>query len=159
MQKYYAFPPAELSKFAAELTLGASRLKIREDMEKALREAAAYSNTAKERIVWQQVGMAASIINGFVNWLGHNPRTRTQEERRVFMGGNSHVLFTPPRKPEKFPVLPEMQEPFEKAWFMDWLRALNALLLDNVDFDGGQMVNREQNTRIGEIIQTISSTG
>ena len=157
IQKYYAFPPAELFKFAAELTLGASRLKLREEMEKALRAAAAYSNTSKERIVWQQVGMAASIINGFVNWLGHNPRTRTQEERTVFMGNNSHVLFTPPQKPAAFPALPEMQEPFEKAWFMDWLRALNALLLDNVDFEGDQVFNREQNTRLGEIIKAISS--
>ena len=156
IQKYYAFPQTELSKFAAELTLGASRLKLREEMEKAIRAAAAYSNTAKERIVWQQVGMAAAIINGFVNWLGYNPRTRTKEERTVLMGGNSFALFTPLQKPESFPALPEMQEPFEKAWFMDWLRALNALLLDNVDFGGGQMVNREQNTRLGEIIKNIS---
>jgi hypothetical protein len=158
IQKYYAFPPAELSKFAAELALGASRLKLREEMEKALRTAAAYSNTAKERIVWQQVGMAASLINGFVDWLGRNPRTRPQQEdRTVFMGGNSYVLFTPPQKPDSFPALPEVQEPFEKAWFMDWLRALHALLQENVDFEGGQMYDQEQNTRLGALIKTVSS--
>ena len=157
IQKLYAFPPAELSKFAAELALGASRLRLREEMENALRTAAAYSNTAKERIVWQQVGMAASIINGFVDWLGRNPRTRAKEGRTVLMGGNSFVLFTPPQKPEGFPALPEIQEPFEKAWFMDWLRALHVLLQENVDFDGGQMHNQEQNTRLGEIIKTVSS--
>ena len=157
IQKYYAFSPAELSKLVAELTLGASRLKLREDMEKALRAAAAYSNTAKERIVWQQVGMAASILNGFVDWLGRNPRTRAKEDRTVFMGGNSYVLFTPAQKPDGFPVLPEIQEPFEKAWFMDWLRALHVLLQENVDFEDGQMYNREQNTRLGEIIKTVSS--
>jgi hypothetical protein len=157
IQKYYSFPPTELSKFAAELTLGASRFKLREEMEKALRVAAAYSNTAKERIVWQQVGMAASIINGFVDWLGRNPQSRTKEERTVLMGGNSYVLFTPPQKPEGFPVLPEMQEPFEKTWFMDWLRALHQLLQENVDFDSAQMYNQEQNTRLGELIKTISS--
>jgi len=158
IQKYYGFPPAELSKFAAELALGASRLKLREEMEKALRAAAAYSNTAKERIVWQQVGMAASLINAFVDWLGRNPRSHPdKEDRTVFMGGNSYVLFTPPKKPDGFPALPEMQESFEKAWFMDWLRALHVLLQENVDFEGGQMYNQEQNTRLGEIIQTVSS--
>ena len=157
IQKHFVFPPAELSKFAAELVLGASRLKLREETEKALRAAAAYSNTAKERIVWQQVGMAASIINGFVNWLGRNPRTRAKEDRTVLMGGSSYVLFTPPQKPDGYPVLPELQEPFEKAWFMDWLRALHVLLLENVDFEGGQAHNREQNVRLGEIIHTVSS--
>lgn len=156
IQKYFAFPPSELSKFVAELILGASRLKLREEMEKALRAAAAYSNTSKERIVWQQVGMAASIINGFVDWLGRNPRTGAADERTVFMNGNSHVLFTPPQKPAGFPELPEMQEPFEKNWFMDWLRALFALLQDNVDFEGGQTYNREQNARLGEIIKIIA---
>jgi len=157
IQKYYAFPQAELSKLVAELTHGASRLKLREEMEKALRAAAAYSNTAKERIVWQQVGMAASIINGFVDWLGRSPRTRAQEDRTVFMGGNSYVLFNPAQKPDGFPALPEIQEPFEKAWFLDWLRALHVLLQENVDFEDGQAYNQEQNTRLGEIIKAVSS--
>jgi hypothetical protein len=74
------------------------------------------------------------------------------------MGGNRYVLFTPPRKPEGFPALPEMQEPFEKPWFMDWLRALNQLLQDNVCFEGDQAYNQEQNTRLGEIIKTVSSS-
>jgi hypothetical protein len=41
---------------------------------------------------------------------------------------------------------------------MDWLRALHVLLQENVNFEDGQKYNREQNTRLGEIIKTVSST-
>ncbi len=156
IQRFYNFPPQEFSKFIAELVLGFARLKLRTEMEAALREVAAYSNTSKERIVWQQVGMAASILNSYVDWLGRSPRTCTKEERTVFMGGNSITLFTPPPHPEGFPMLPEMQGSFEKSWFMDWLRALHTLMQDNVDFDGGQLINREQNAKLGEIIKRVA---
>ncbi len=156
IQKYYAFPPQELSKLVSELALGAARLQLRAEMENALREAAAYSNTSRERIVWQQVGMAATILNSYADWLGRSPRAKNQEDRTVFMRGTPNVLFNPLPAPKGFPSLPDMQESFEKAWFMDWMRALYAMLLDNVDFEGGQMYNREQNTRLGNIIGRIS---
>jgi hypothetical protein len=160
----YGISSQNLAKFVSELTAGLTRLRIAEEMEKALQEAAAYANTAREHIIWQQVSRASALLNNYLNWLGLSPRTRTPEERAVVMQGRRHVLFEPPAPFDGYPALPEIQPPFEKTWCLDWMRAYYALMMDNVNFDGEQTFDREQNTRLGEILkkfdlQAASLTG
>lgn len=158
IQQYYGLSGKELSQFVSELIVGLERLGLRTRMEQTLQEAAAYANTARERIVWQQVGRAGALLNAYLDWLGHDPRHHDAAERTITMQGKNFVLFEPPAEVEGFPSLPEVQGPFEKTWCMDWMRALYALMLRNVDFDGAQMINREQNALLGHIVHKLEST-
>jgi len=157
IQARYIFPPKEVAKFVSELIHGAARLNLRGEIERELREAAAYANTARERIVWRQVGMASALLNHYIDWLGRSPKTKSPEERTVFMGGKNSVVFTPPVRPEAFPKLPDLPAGAEKNWCIDWIRAMHALLLENVDFADGQVYDREQNTRLGNIIKQFDA--
>jgi hypothetical protein len=159
VQRYYGINCRELSKFVGELAVGAARLRIVDALEEAVQEAAAYADTARERIVWRQVARAGAILNGYVSWLGFNPRSRSAEERTITMLGKRHTLFEPPAPVEGYPKLPEIQPPFEKDWCMDWMRALYTLMMENVDFDGLETVNREQNALLGDIIQRLGPPG
>ncbi|MDR0826276.1 MAG: putative virulence factor [Desulfovibrio sp.] len=149
----YGLSSPELSKLVSELTVGLARLNIGTEMEKAMEEAAAYANTSKERIIWQQVGRAGVMLNGYLNWLGFNPRARSSDERTIIMQGKAFTLFEPPAPVEDFPKLPEIQPPFEKNWCMDWMRALYTLLLNNVDFDGILHFDRKKNALLGSLIK------
>ncbi|MDR1658996.1 MAG: putative virulence factor [Desulfovibrio sp.] len=153
----YGISSQSLAKFVSELTVGLTRLRIAEEMEKALQEAAAYANTAREHIVWQQVSRASALLNSYMNWLGFSPRMRSPEERAMVMRGRRHILFEPPAPFDGYPILPELQPPFEKIWCIDWMRAYYALMMDNVNFDGEQAFDREQNARLGGILKKFGS--
>lgn len=156
IQQYYGLSGKELSQFVSELIVGLERLDLRAQMEQTLQEAAAYANTARERIVWQQVGRAGALLNAYLDWLGHDPRHTDAAARTIVMQDKNFILFEPPAVVEGFPKLPEVQGPFEKAWCMDWMRALFVLMLRNVDFDGAQMLNREQNALLGRIVEKMN---
>ena len=156
--QYYNLNAAELSKFVTELSVGLARLGLPAQMEKELQEATAYANTSRERIVWQQVGRAGALLNAYLDWLGFNPRRCNAAQRTIAMQGKNFILFDPPAALQGFPQLPDTQEPFEKRWCMDWMRALYTLMMHNVDFDGAQMYDREQNALLGRIIQSTEGS-
>ncbi|MEG1609617.1 MAG: virulence factor SrfC family protein [Bilophila sp.] len=156
IQQYYSVPAQEFAAFVSELALGAERVGLRLCIEEQLRKAAGYANLERERLIWKQVSLAASLINAYVSWLGFNPRTRTLQERTIHQGGRSVVLFEPPAPIQGYPQLAEEPEAHEKTWYTDWLRALMTLIMDNVDFDGTQAVNPEQNRRLGDVIRDLS---
>ncbi|MDR3363308.1 MAG: putative virulence factor [Desulfovibrio sp.] len=155
VHQYYGLPAKNLSRFIGELVLGVNRLKLADAMKKSMEKAAAYANIAKELIIWQQVGHASAILNNYTSWLNFNPRERTAKERAMTMLGKQYVLFEPPVPVRDFPQLPEIQPPFEKTWCMDWMRAVYALMMDNIDFDGERNFDREQNTLLGNLLVSI----
>ena len=156
MQKYYMLPAQEFSALVSELATGVARLKLSAAMTTAFREAAQYANTRKEFIVWQQSGVAANILNSFIDWLGRNPRSLSDKERTVQIGNSETVLFAPPLPVSGFPELPDVRIPYTMAWYGDWLKALYVLVMENVDFDGTQMINREENMHLGQIIKQFA---
>lgn len=156
MQRYYDMPGQEFAAFINELALGAERLGLRRTIETQLRSAAGYANLERERLVWKQVSLAANLINAYIDWLGYNPRMCTAEERTIYQNGRAFVLFEPPTPIEDFPVIQESLGAYEKTWYIDWLRALMTLIMDNVDFDGQKIVNPEQNDRIGHIVRALT---
>ena len=157
MQRYFMLPAQEFSALVSELATGAARLRLRDAMITRFRSAAQYANTRKESIVWQQSGMAASIINSFVDWLGRNPHTMTEAERTVQAGNSSSVVFTPPPPVRGLPQLGEMPASYTGAWYGDWLKALYSLIMDNVNFDGEQMLNVEENIALGGILRRLEA--
>ena len=95
-RNYFGLPAKELDQFCHELITAAARCKLRQNLETELRRSSAYSNMARERLVWKQVSLAADAINAFVDWLGFDPRFKDQAARTVLFGGKSVSLFNPP---------------------------------------------------------------
>ncbi len=157
MQKFYMLPAQEFAALVSELATGAARLGLCGSMTEAFRKAAQYANTHRDSIIWQQAGLGAAILNGYVSWLGRNPRTMSDKERTVAIGNTSTVLFSPPPRVEGFPELPPERVSHTQARYGDWLKAFYVLVMENIDFDGNQTINREENTRLGGIIGVFTA--
>ncbi len=157
MQHYFLLPSREFSDLVSELATGAARLNLAKDIAAAARDAARYTDTNRENVEWQQAGMAASILNAFVDWLGRNPRTKTEQERTFKTSSGSSVLFAPPPVFAGMPQLSENRTPYTADWYGDWLNAFYLLAMENLDFDGEQMINREENTCLGTIIARFNT--
>ena len=154
-RNYFGLPAKELDQFCHELITAAARCKLRENLETELRRSSAYSNMARERLVWKQVSLAADAINAFVDWLGFDPRFKDQAARTVLFGGKSVSLFNPPPVITGEPHIAEEESPYDRLWYTDWLRALAYSVTANVDFDGRQTVNPEQNNRLRDILRAF----
>ena len=154
-RNYFGLPAKELDQFCHELITAAARCKLRQNLETELRRSSAYSNMARERLVWKQVSLAADAINAFVDWLGFDPRFKDQAARTVLFGGKSVSLFNPPPAITGEPHIAEEESPYDRLWYTDWLRALAYSVTANVDFDGRQTVNPEQNNRLRDILRAF----
>lgn len=148
-------PAKELDQLCHELAQAAARCKLRENLEAELRRCSAFSNMARERLMWKQVSLAADAINAFVDWWGFDPRFKEQPQRTVVFGGKSVALFNPPQEIKGEPHIDETESPYDRLWYTDWLRAMAYSVMANVDFDGQQSLNPEQNNRLREILQAF----
>ncbi len=156
MQQYFGLSQKMFGDFVGELILGAARVNLRQEMEEAMRKAAAFADVDMERVVWKQSCLAARRINAFIDWLGHNPRTKSEAERTVTVNSKTVSLFNPPPAVQHYPQLSDEMGVLEKQWYHDWLMALIYNIMANVDFDGKGLLNIEQNIIIGSIIKTFS---
>lgn len=154
-RSYFGLPAKELDQFCHELITAAARCKLRENLEDQLRRGSAYSNMARERLIWKQVSLAADAVNAFVDWLGFDPRVKDQAARTILFGGKSVSLFNPPPLITGEPPIAEEESPYDRLWYTDWLRALAYSVSANVDFDGSQTVNPEQNNRLRDILRAF----
>ncbi len=153
--QYFGLPGPELAKLTHELDTGMERLGVRGAVEEALRAASRYANMEKERVIWKQASLAAGVINGYVNWLGLDPRQRSDAERTVSVGGKARTVFTPPPPFSGLPALAEDPLPYDRAFYTDWAAALVTLINDNAAFDGGRKFNPEQNARLKAILDGL----
>ena len=151
----FALPARELDQFCHELAQAASRCRLREGLEVELRRCSAFSNMARERLMWKQVSLAADAVNAFVDWWGFDPRFQGKQQRTIVLGGKSVELFNPPPEIGGEPHIGEAEAPYDRLWYTDWLRALAYSVMANVDFDGQQTVNPEQNNRLRQILQAF----
>jgi len=157
VQKTYKFPSHEFGLFVHELTSAMHRIALMRDLEEQLRKVGGYGNIARDRLIWKQVSLAAGCLNAFVDWLGYNPRTRSEQERTIIFNSQPYVLFAPPQPVPGYPRISEQQTPYDRAWYTDWLRALVNTLMENVSFDGKQTVNIEQNKVLKDILHSLTT--
>ncbi|NDY56929.1 type III effector HopL1 [Desulfovibrio sulfodismutans] len=156
LQQYFGLPQKEFGDFVGELIQGAARLGLRAGMEEAMRKAAAYADIDMERVVWKQSSLAAGSLNAFLDWLGCNPRLRSEAERTLLVRGRNVTVFSPPPPVAVSPHLSDELGVLEQKWYRDWLMALLACISANVDFDGKTTVNVEQNRILGDIIRVFA---
>ena len=152
MQRYFQLSGPEFSALVAELATGCARLDLKQKMIEAFHTSSAYVNTQKESIVWEQASMAAHIINSYVTYLGLDPRTLNESERTLQIGNSKVTVFTPVQSITGPLVLQENRTNYMEQYFRDWLYALYALVVGNVNFDGERELNIEENLKLGALL-------
>lgn len=158
LQRYFSpNQPWEANALVHEIIRAANRLGLWASIETDLREAASYRNLSRDKLVWKQVGRATHALNGFISWLGLDPRLVSANQRSVRVGNNQLLVFEPPAPVVGVPHLSETHSAFEKTYIRDWIAALLDLIMQNVDFDGTSVVDPAQNHRLGEILGRLAA--
>ncbi|MBQ7617808.1 MAG: type III effector HopL1 [Desulfovibrio sp.] len=152
-QHYFQLNHAEFSALVAELAIGSARLGLASAMAESFRQTSAYVNTKKESIVLEQASMAAHAINAYVTWLGFDPLSKSKAERTIKMGGKEVLIFEPSPEFQGPLQLSEQRTNYMEEYLRDWLYALYALMLGNVNFDGEQEVNVQENNALAVILK------
>ena len=156
-QRYFLLPDKDFSALVSELSTGAARLALRDAMAEAFRKASAYANTSRESIARKEASIAAGILNSYVDWLGLDPRSHDEKARTLALpGAKATEVFAPLPEVTGQPELTENRQAWSRRWLGDWLNALAALIMGNVDFDGEQTLNVEENMALGAILRRLA---
>lgn len=156
-QHYYLLPEQDFAALVGEITTGAARMDLAGEMADAFRKASAYANTRHENIVRRQAGIAAHIINSYVDWLGSDPHRKDAAQRTLTLpGGKKTLVFEHAEPGSGLPQLAETRSPWTRRWLSDWLNALAVMIMDNVNFDGRKSINVAENDALRGILRELA---
>lgn len=147
---YLALDSEKLLRLAQEIEIAAHRQGMFAGIANSVRVAQQYKSGEREGWVWRQVGPATARFNDFLAGFGLDNseiRDLKDQPRRVF----------PPR-PEVngMPALSEQVAPYEQAYFVDWLLALQDVIRGNAEYQAGFAGNVEENARLGRILAGVT---
>jgi hypothetical protein len=155
LQQFFGISGELFSALAHETAKGFVRLGVRGTMEQRLREALRYADADRELPAWQLSALAADAINTYINRLGFDPRTTSEQERRIGFGGKERTLFLPPPAFSGLPVPAEDPVDYTEAQVMDRAAALAHLIDGNVNFDGVRDFDPAENSKLREILNSL----
>lgn len=155
-QRYFGLSERDFNALTHEIALASQRVGMQAYLEVALRRAASYGNTVRERVLWKQAHLAADCVNAFVDWLGFNPRLTDDAARTIHRGGRPYTLFAPPASVQGEVQVDETPSPYDRLWYTDWLRALVQTISANVDYDG-TVINSVENQRLRTILDAYAA--
>ena len=156
IQNAFGLSAREFGLFVHELTTAVHRTGLPAKLEENLRRTSGYGNIARERLLWKRISLAAGAVNAFVDWLGRDPRSENPQDRVVMTNGVPRTLFEPPPPVQGPPRINETREPYDRAWYRDWLLAFVDMLRENAGFDGERVVNVEQDALLKKILRDFT---
>ncbi|WP_282605703.1 virulence factor SrfC family protein [Pelagibius sp. Alg239-R121] len=147
--------PSSAAELANELMGAARRLRLAEAMTAELKpwnERQCGASTV--------AALSALRINQMVSTLGVD--LMSAEERPVMKNtktGESRLVFEP--EPTRYDAmdLPDVSPRRNRIYFQDWTFTLYRLFEDNARSEDGAMINIEQNSRLGVMIEGLESLG
>ncbi|HIW01240.1 MAG TPA: putative virulence factor [Candidatus Desulfovibrio intestinipullorum] len=152
LQRAYKVPADFLNSLASELILSSRHAHLLEDMIAGIRAKSGFRNIVVEKSAWRMASEAAYRINSFVSWLGHD--ARLGQKTSIDYNGTWTTLFTPPALtfgPQGEPVVPEQQQQYDRAYYMDWLKAFYDCVISSLDVPE-ENFNPVQNSKLGAIL-------
>lgn len=157
MQRFLGLPADILQAVTDEVITASDRHRIEERLIAVLRTLEDKRSTTRMGIVDQQVLLARTVINDFVNFLGMAAIPLDQRPPSPIDG---RKIFEAPLPIPKgtLPVLPIEEIPYPGMYVLDWLEAFRVLAIGNAGHSAGREITPEQNQRLGEILQVIRGT-
>ncbi len=156
IQRVYQLSTNFLESFANELIVAISRMHVLEDMIQSIRTKSAFCNITREVMAWRMASEVAYRINSFVCWLGHDARLGQGTE--IIFNNQPATLFAPTELtfgPYGEPVVPALQQQFDRPYYMDWLKAFFDCIVGNA-VSGDENFDPVQNNILGEILAKLN---
>jgi hypothetical protein len=137
----------------SELIAGAKRVDLHGKVVQRLREARTVRRRLAESIAKPAL-LAAEVINTYVLWVGFDPE---QPDRPGVQNGRvQRKIFEPVPPVADLPQLSEDPQRYDRTFYEDWFVAFRGLVDANAMEQGGQLIDLEQNHRLGELLKSLA---
>ena len=115
-------------------------------------------------LVWDKQVSSVSLIiadaiNRFVAYLGLDELPVESRPKSICQDGSSIPIFDRPEQLNETVDLPEQPREIGKQYFMHWSTALAYVVEKNVEAESTDSFNREENKRLGKIIESFKQIG
>ncbi len=148
--RYFGLSSMIAGELVDELVAGARRLDLRAALIKSLRR----EITSHRRLaiaLARPALVAANILNAYVMWLSMDGLAAEARPRRT---GSRDPIFASPPETDAVVLSEEPSYP-EQGFYEDWFVAFQQLVSDNVATREGQVIDIEQNERLGAVIRRL----
>lgn len=158
MRRHLALPEDVLQAVTDELVTAADRARVEERLVEVLRPLEEKRSTTRIGIVDQQVLLARTVIDDFIDWLGYADVPLAD---RPYSPLDGRRLFEPPPPipADALPSLAHQEFPYTGTYIVEWLEAFRELAIGNAGHSAGREINPEQNQRLGEILALVQGAG
>lgn len=139
-----------------EVITGAMRFRLEEKVAEALHHSSNRAGATRNKLVDQQVLIASTLINDYVDYLGYSEQDPSQRPKSVMPG---QCIFAPP-PPIALDILPQLQPSalnYSALYILDWFEAFRATARGNAGHAAGSEITPEQNHRLGQILAVITN--
>lgn len=148
-----AMPAEDLSEIASELAGGARRLNLARRIADRLRSLAFIEHP--DRMVGRAAIIGYHEINGFVSTLGFADRAEDERPEVEIESGKRRAFAKRPAAWTSDVITETPVAPAED-FLLDWGYSFMALVDENASSSDGQLIDVEQNVRIGRILEALT---
>lgn len=154
--QYLGMDPAIVVELARELELTAQKNGLYQRIVEEVRLHRAFRNPVKNVYMWRQVAPAVSRFNTFIDHAGHDGRSNLGVKISDLQDRPA-VIFADRACSDPMARLTEASVRFEKTYFLDWIRGLQASIRGNAVFLAGFSGDAGANSRLGTILQRLEA--
>jgi len=156
MLRFLGLGGTVLRHITDEIITGALRFNLEEKLVQALHEASNRAGATRSRLVDQQVLVATTIINDFIDTLGFGEIEPGRRPRSLVAADQPIFQPPPPIPPGHLPRLGANPLPYSAMYIVDWFEAFKATAINNAGHAAGSEITPEQNERLGRIIAVLA---
>ena len=154
--RHFFLAQSNAEQVVNELAAGAKRRDLRTELRNRLRDARTIRRPMRDSIARPAL-IAAECVNKFVTWLGFDSDVVAHDRPRVGIGSESRDIFAPTPVITGMPSLGTRPERHDLRFAEDWFGAYRAMVDSNAMEHSGQLVDLEQNRRLGEVIALVDA--
>lgn len=152
---YLCLDPDLTLRVADELRVTARRIGVFRRMVDDVRAGQQQQTGRRDAWVWRQVSPACAVFNDYLAFLGLGGPQRPEGSTITDITDAQRQVFLPLATAGELPALAEAVEPYEKTYFMDWLRGLQHQILSNAEYQAGFSGNVAENAALGGILERL----
>ena len=155
MRAFLGLGADALQALVDEMITGAMRFSLEDKLIDALHKASNRAAATRSRLADQQVLVATTIVNDYIDYLGFS---ETEPGRRPASVLADRTIFAPP-PPIPIGGLPSIAVnplPYSGLYIMDWFEAFRATAIANAGHAAGSEISPEHNERLGQILNVIA---
>ncbi|HLO76233.1 MAG TPA: putative virulence factor [Magnetospirillum sp.] len=155
MRAFLGLGSDALQGLVDEVITGAMRFRLEEKLVESLHKASNRAAATRSKLADQQVLVATTIVNDYVDYLGLSEVEPAQRPASVVPG---RTVFRPPQPiiPGTLPTIDVNPLPYSGIFIMDWFEAFRATAIANAGHAAGSEISPEQNERLGQILNVIA---